>query len=168
MRVTDIETRATGVERAWAVFVPRAILGFVYVFAGLHKLMDTGATAFGALAAAQPDLARFLPAPLLVLSGTLTPFIELALGVLILAGLWTPSALRCLAVLLVSVTMAWGVAGLLHPVGATAMNTSVVNFYILPRAALLILVLYLPRADDLLSVDALLARPTTDPRSLDA
>jgi hypothetical protein len=39
----------------------------------------------------------------------------------------------------------------------TAMNIMVVNSYILPRAALIIVNLFLPAEDDLLSVDALLS-----------
>ena len=156
---TASEPRASRVERAWAIFVPRTILGFVYLFAGVHKLVDVGAVEFGRIAASQPDASRFLPEVLLLAIGTLTPFVELALGALLLVGLWTRSSLRCLAILLVGITLVWGVAGLLHPVGATAMNIAVVNFYILPRAALLMLVLFQSSEDDLFSVDALRRGP---------
>jgi uncharacterized membrane protein YphA (DoxX/SURF4 family) len=152
--------RTSPLERAWAVFVARSILGLVYVFAGVHKLTDIGASEFGLRASMQPDLLRVFPAALLMIGGTLTPFIELALGVLVLAGFWTRPALRALSVLVVLVAAAWGVQGLFHPVGATAMNIAVVNFYLLPRVGLLVALFLLPREDDLFSLDRLL-RPSS-------
>ena len=148
------DPRPTPLERAAAIAIPRAILGLVYLFAGIHKLTDLGPIAFGGLMA-QSEAARFLPGAMLVAAGTLTPYLELALGALLICGLWTRAVLRVLTLLVILIAMAWGVHGLLHPVGATAMNVSVVNFYILPRAALLILLLFLAREDDRLSVDAL-------------
>ena len=157
--LAQADARTSTLERAWAVFVARSILGLVYVFAGVHKLSDIGASEFGLRASMQPDLLRVFPASVLTIAGMLTPFIELALGVLVLAGFWTRQALRALAVLVVLVAAAWGVQGLFHPVGATAMNISVVNFYLLPRVGLLVVLFLLPREDDLFSLDRLL-RPS--------
>ena len=143
-------------QRACAILLPRAILGLVYLFAGIHKLTDVGAVEFGQRMAALSDAARFLPGSVLVAVGAATPFLELALGLLLLIGLWTRPALKVLAVLVVFIAAAYGVDGLLHPVGATAMNVGVVNAFVLPRAALLFVTLLLPAEDDLLSVDALI------------
>jgi uncharacterized membrane protein YphA (DoxX/SURF4 family) len=164
--VAYAEARTPALERAWAVFVVRSILGLVYVFAGMHKLADVGATEFGLRASVQPDLLRVIPASVLMIGGTLTPFIELALGVLVLAGLWTREALRALAVLVVLVAAAWGVQGVFHPVGATAMNTTVVNFYLLPRIGLLVVLFLLPREDDLFSLDRLFRPSSSSVRAI--
>ncbi len=147
---------AQAAQRACAILLPRAILGLVYLFAGIHKLTDVGAVEFGQRMAALSDAARFLPGGVLLAVGAVTPFLELALGLLLLVGLWTRPALRALALLVVFMAAAYGVDGLLHPVGATAMNVGVVNTFILPRAALLFVTLLLPAEDDLLSVDALM------------
>lgn len=146
-----------GFETAWAVFVPRTILGFVYLFAGIHKIVNVGPLAYGQ-ALAITDGARFFPAALLTGVGTLVPFMEIALGVLVLVGLWTRPALHALAVLLCLIAAGYGVSGLLHPMGATAMNITIVNTFILPRAALIIVTLLIPAHADALSVDRLLGR----------
>jgi uncharacterized membrane protein YphA (DoxX/SURF4 family) len=145
-------TPSTRAELAWAVFVPRTILGLVYVFAGIHKLVDVGPFAYGQ-AMAMSDGARFLPSALLMSVGTIVPFMEVALGVLVLVGLWTRPALRALAALICLIAAGYGVNGLLHPMGATAMNITIVNTFIMPRAALIIVTLLLPAEADWLSVD---------------
>ena len=155
--MTVKEARPTALERACAIAIPRAMLGLVYLFAGVHKLTDGGFAEYGRQFA-QSEAARFMPGALLLAAGAATPFLELSLGALLLVGLWTRPALRLLAVLIILIAMSYGIHGLLHPVGATAMNVSVVNFYILPRAALLMLVFFLPRDDDWATLDAYLNR----------
>jgi hypothetical protein len=118
-------------EWAAAIFLVRSMLGFVYLFAGVQRL---------------PNGRPFDYA---------VAVLEIGLGALVLAGFWTRQALRCLALLIVGITIWYGVHGLLNPMGVTAMNAVVVNFYILPRAALIIVNLLMPAEDDLLSVDAL-------------
>lgn len=124
-------TRA--IEWAAAIFLTRTMLGFVYLFAGVHRL-TAGTDLFGYATSA----------------------VEIVLGALLLVGLWSRVALRCLAVIIVGITVWYGVDGLRDPMGPTAMNITIVNFYILPRAALMIVNLFLPAEDDLLSLDALL------------
>ena len=113
-------------DRAAAVFLTRTMTGFVYLFEGLH-------------------------APVGVL-----PIVHIVLGTLVLAGFRTRFALRCLGALIVLTAVWYGVDGLRHPMGPTAMDISVVNFYILPRAALVMITLWLPREDDLISIDAVI------------
>jgi len=144
-------------ERAAAIFLTRTTLGFVYFFAGVHTLAEPGVSEF-ARRMATSQTWQFVPDAILIAVGAMTPFVELGLGTVLLLGLWTRPALRCLAVLIVCVTVAYGVAGLVRPMGPTAMDIRVVNFYILPRAALLIITLFLSADDDLLSLDALLRR----------
>ena len=71
--------RPTAAELAWAVFIPRTILGFVYLFAGVHKIVNVGPLAYGQ-AMAMTDGARFLPAALRTAVGPLVPFMGVALG----------------------------------------------------------------------------------------
>jgi hypothetical protein len=47
----------------------------------------------------------------------------------------------------------------MQPRGPTAMDIPVVNFYILPRAALVMLNVFLSVEDDRLSIDGLLRKP---------
>ena len=122
----------TPIERATAIFLTRTMLGFVYLFAGVQRLGSGGLFEYA------------------------TSFVEILLGTLVLVGLRSRVALRCLAAIIVGVTIWYGVDGLRNPMGATAMNVMVVNFYILPRAALIIVTLFLPPEDDLLSVDAVI------------
>jgi hypothetical protein len=76
----------TPLERAAAIFLTRTMLGFVYLFAGVHKLLDPGAVEFGRQWAVL-QASQLLPGALLMAVGTLTPFIELVLGGLLLMGL---------------------------------------------------------------------------------
>lgn len=130
-----MNAHATRLERAAAIFLTRTMIGFVYLFAGVHKLLDPG----------DLEVWRLVGA-----------VVEVLLGALVLVGFRSRPALRCLAILIVVITVAYGVDGLLHPMGPTAMDITVVNFYILPRAALVIVTLLLPADDDLLSLDALI------------
>ena len=140
---------------AVAVFVPRTILGFVYLFAGIHKIVNVGTLEYGQ-AMATTDGARFLPAAVLTGVGTVVPFMEIALGVLVLIGLWSRPALRVLALLICAIAAGYGISGLLHPVGATAMNITIVNTFIMPRVALIVATLLLPAEADWFSVDGLI------------
>ncbi len=144
--------RATGAERALAIFLPRVMLGLVYLFAGLHKLADVGPTAYGQVVA-MSDAARFFPASLLIAVGFVIPFVELALGMLLLLGWRTRPTLRIMAALVVLIAAGYGVAGLLHPMGATAMGSGAMNTFILPRAALVVATLMQSAEDDWLSLD---------------
>ena len=130
-------TTTTPLERAVAIVLTRTMLGFVYLFAGVQRLA-AGMDAFGYATSA----------------------VEIVFGGLLLVGFRSRLALRCLAVLIVGITVYYGVHGLRNPIGATAMNVTIVNFYILPRAALIIVNLFLPAEDDLLSLDGLLAGRT--------
>ena len=121
----------TPLERAAAILLTRTMLGFVYFFAGVQRL-SAGTDMFGSV----------------------TSVVEIAAGALLLLGRWSRPVLRGLAVLIVGVTIYYGIHGLQNPIGATAMNVAIVNAYILPRAALIIVNLWLPAADDVLSLDA--------------
>ena len=124
-------TLPRSVERAAAIFLTRTMLGFVYLFAGIQRFAAGGGLAYAG-------------------------WIEIAVGGLLLLGLWSRPVLRLLAVALVAYTMWLGIEGLGAPgtLGATSMDIRIVNFYVLPRAFLVIVTLLIPATDDLFSVDA--------------
>jgi uncharacterized membrane protein YphA (DoxX/SURF4 family) len=144
-------------DRVAVLFVPRALLGLIYLYAGIHKLTDVGMMEF-AHRAATSDFSRFLPTFLIVPAAAVTPVMELVVGVLLCLGLKVRPCLRFLAVLIVCIAAAWGVGGLLHPRGVTAMDIDVVNLYIAPRAVLIVILLLLQRDDDVLAFDYFLFR----------
>ena len=147
---------ATSLERAAAVFLTRSMLGFVYLFAGVHKLVEPGAADFAQGVATLAARFPSIPSGVFSLGGALTAPLEILLGGLVLLGLWTRPTLRCLAILIVAVTIAHGIDGLLQIHSrTTAMDIRVVNLYILPRAALLMVTLFQRREDDLFSIDGL-------------
>jgi hypothetical protein len=121
-------------ERAAAVFLTRTMIGFVYFFSGIHRLGQGTATGYGIAA------------------------LEIILGALLLVGFWARPVLRVLAVMVVGVTIWYGVQGLSRPgtLGPTSMDINIVNFYILPRAVLIIITLFIPAEDDVLSLDAVI------------
>ena len=132
-------TLSTSVERASAIFLTRTMLGFVYFFAGAQRLGSAGGSMYAAA------------------------WLEIGVGALLLVGLWSRPLLRLLAVALVAYTLWVGAQGLAAPpgtLGATGMDIRIVNFYILPRAILVIVTLLLPAADDVFSLDAVLVRRT--------
>jgi hypothetical protein len=121
-------------ERAAAVFLTRTMIGFVYLFSGIQRLGQGGASDDGLAA------------------------LEIMSGALLLVGFWTRPVLRVLAVMVVGVTIWYGVQGLSRPgaLGPTSMDINIVDFYILPRAALIIINLFIPAEDDVLSLDAVI------------
>ena len=121
-------------ERPAAVFLTRTMIGFVYFFSGIQRLGKGGATGY-AIAA-----------------------LEIILGALLLVGFLARPVLRVLAVMIVGATVWYGVQGLSRPgtLGPTSMDINIVDFYILPRAALIIITLFIPAEDDVLSLDAVI------------
>ena len=84
--------------------------------------------------------------------------LEIMLGALLLVGFRARPVLRVLAVMIVGVTIWYGVQGLSRPgtLGPTSMDINIVDFYILPRAVLIIINLFIPAEDDVLSLDAVI------------
>jgi uncharacterized membrane protein YphA (DoxX/SURF4 family) len=94
-----------------------------------------------------PYADTFLPAWSLWLTGTLVPVVELLAGALALVGFKTRPALVALGGVLVLVTFGHLLKQPLYPF----------HEHVIPRLALLVVVMLLPREDDTLSVDARLA-----------
>ena len=135
-------------DRAWAVFIARAILGIVFFIAGVHKVFTVGAVEHARILFVEPYANTYLPVWALWTTGTIVPFMELVAGALVLLGLFTRPALLVLGGILVFVMFGHLVLSPLF----------VANSFILPRAGLTLFVLLMPRELDVFSADALLRR----------
>jgi uncharacterized membrane protein YphA (DoxX/SURF4 family) len=133
------------VNRAWALLFARLILGLIFFMAGVMKVFQLGPLEH-ARKYFLPFNDTFLPTWSLWAVGVTIPFIELIAGALVIVGLRTRDALIALGCVLVVVTF----GHLLHD--------ALYNFsgHVIPRLALLLFVLCLPREDDRFSLDNLL------------
>jgi len=144
------------IRRALAVLFARVVLGLIFFQAGVWKVFVL--TPVGhAKRFFLPFADTFLPLWSLWAMGVTIPFAELIGGFLVLVGLFTTAGLSMLGAVLCVVTF----GHLLHePLYAF-------HEHVIPRLALTLLVLALPRAWDRFSVDAWrarrgMARPSAD------
>ena len=130
-------------RRALAVLFARVVLGLIFFQAGIYKVFVQ--TPVGhAKQWFLPFSDTFLPVWSLWAMGVTIPFVELVGGFLVLVGLFTTTGLSMLGAVLCVVTF----GHLLHePLYA-------LHEHVIPRLALTVLVLALPRAWDRSSVDA--------------
>jgi len=136
---------ATNFNRAWALLFARLVLGLIFFMAGVMKVFQLGPLEH-ARKYFLPFSDTFLPVWSLWAVGVTIPFVELIAGALVIVGLRTRDALIALGCVLVVVTF----GHLLHD--------ALFNFsgHVIPRLALLLFVLCLPREDDRFSLDHLL------------
>ena len=130
-------------DRAWAVFTARSILGIVFFIGGFYKTFMWGPLEHARSLFIVPYAQTFLPTWSLWATGASVPVVEFIAGGLVLVGLWTRPSLWVLSAILVMVTFGHL---LLQP------STSI-NPFILPRSALLLVVLLMPREADRFSLD---------------
>ena len=95
-----------------------------------------------------PFADTFLPIWSLWATGTVIPFVELVAGAMLIIGLKTRLALISLGFVLITVTFGHLLKEPLYPF----------HEHVIPRLALLVFVLVMPKDDDLISVDYLLSR----------
>ena len=138
-------TKDTSSGLAWALFFARAVLGLIFLMAGLYKVFVMGPVAH-VEKWFLPYSDTFLPVWSLWAVGVTIPFVELLGGGLVLVGLWRRPALVALGCVLVVVTF-----GHLLKEPLYAFHEHVV-----PRLALLLFVLALPPEADRFSLDGLL------------
>jgi len=145
---TDAPPAAPGrLDRAWAIALARLVLGLIFFMAGVHKVFVQGPLEH-ARKWFLPFSDTFLPVWSLWAVGTAIPFVELAAGGLLLIGLRVREALLALGGVLVVVTF----GHLLHD------SLYAFHEHVIPRLALLVFVLAMPRGDDRFTVDHLLQR----------
>ncbi|HXG92336.1 MAG TPA: MauE/DoxX family redox-associated membrane protein [Blastocatellia bacterium] len=139
---------AGGINRAWAILFARGVLGFIFFMAGVYKVFHMGPLGHARRLFVEPYADTFLPAWSLWAMGTVIPIVELLAGALVLIGLRVRDALVALGLVLVVVTF-----GHLLKQPLYEFHT-----HVIPRLALLLFIMMLPREDDIFSIDYLLRR----------
>jgi len=134
-------------DRAWAILFARLVLGFIFFLAGVYKVFELGPLGH-ARKWFLPFSDTFLPVWSLWAVGVVIPFVELVAGGLLLVGWRIREALLGLGAVLVVVTFGHLLHEPLYPF----------HEHVIPRLALLVFVLAMPRGDDRWSVDDLLRR----------
>ena len=132
--------------KAWAIFFARAVVGLIFFMAGVWKVFQLGPIGH-VRRYFLPFQDTFLPTWSLWAVGFAIPFVELIAGALVILGLLTRPALISLGFVLVIVTF-----GHLLDQPLYALHE-----HVIPRLALVLLVLLLPREWDRYSIDNLMA-----------
>src|ERR1043165_1209555 len=134
-------------NRAWALLFARLVLGLIFFMAGVMKVFQLGPLEH-ARKYFLPFSDTFLPVWSLWATGVVIPFVELLAGGLLILGLQIRAALLSLGFVLVIVTF-----GHLLKEPLYEFHT-----HVIPRLALLLFILLLPRKDDWFSLDYYVAR----------
>jgi uncharacterized membrane protein YphA (DoxX/SURF4 family) len=135
-------------DRAWAILFARLVLGLIFGMAGWGKLFQMGATQHARQLFVDPYSTTWIPVWLLWALGLAIPYIEFAAGWLLFAGFLVRPALLALGAILVTVTYGHLLKDFLYEF----------HTHVIPRLALLLFLLVMPRGEDVLSLDHLLRR----------
>jgi uncharacterized membrane protein YphA (DoxX/SURF4 family) len=130
-------------NRSWALLFARGVLGLIFLMAGIHKVFQMGVLEHARKLFVEPYAGTFLPAWSLWVTGAAIPIVEFLAGALVILGWQIREALVALGFVLVIVTFGHL---LLEPFYEF-------HSHVIPRLALLLFVLMLPREDDRLSID---------------
>src|ERR1051325_2326058 len=147
MSQSDLVQPTTNFDRAWAILFARLALGLIFFIAGVMKVYQLGPLNH-ARKYFLPFADTFLPVWSLWGMGVVIPFVELIAGAMIILGLRVRESLVALGFVLAIVTF----GHLLHE------PLYEFHTHVIPRLALLLFVLLLPREDDRFSVDYLLTK----------
>ena len=139
--------RDNSTNRSWALLFARLVLGLIFFMAGVFKVFQLGPLEH-ARKYFLPFADTFLPVWSLWATGVTIPFVELIAGALVILGLRTREAFVALGFVLAVVTF-----GHLLKEPLYEFHT-----HVIPRLALLLFVLLLPREDDRFSIDRLLMK----------
>ena len=144
----DDSTRVlTNVDRAWAILFAWLVLGLIFFMAGVMKVFQLGPLNH-ARKYFLPFADTFLPVWSLWAMGVIIPFVELIAGAMVILGLRVREALVALGFVLAVVTF-----GHLLKEPLYEFHT-----HVIPRLALLLFILLLPRSNDYFSLDYLVWR----------
>ena len=135
-------------NRGLALLLARAVLGLIFFMAGMYKVFQMGPLEHARKLFVEPYSDTFLPISVLWAVGTIIPIVELVAGAFIIIGFQTRCALVLLGCVLVIVTF-----GHLLKEPLYEFHT-----HVIPRLALLLFILILPREHDCFSVDYFLMR----------
>jgi uncharacterized membrane protein YphA (DoxX/SURF4 family) len=147
--MSPAEPRPAISDRAWAIVLARLVLGLIFFMAGCYKVFEQGPLEH-ARQWFLPYRETFLPVWSLWAVGTAIPFVELGAGGLLLLGWRVREALIALGGVIVIVTFGHLLKDPLYPF----------HEHVIPRLALLLFVLAMPRTDDRFSIDHLVRRRT--------
>ena len=125
-------------------FLLRVILGILFLFQGIDKVFKVGIYKVTDTFQFELGAIKF-PRWFLFISAFYTSYVELIGGILLIAGLFKTYALYLLGLDLILVTIAFSIISPLWDMK-----------FILPRLALLSILLYLPPKWDYFSLDSLL------------
>ena len=134
-------------DRAWAILFARLVLGLIFFMAGVMKVFQLGPLNH-ARKYFLPFADTFLPVWSLWATGVVIPFVELIAGAMVILGLRLRAALVALGFVLAIVTF----GHLLHD-ALYEFHT-----HVIPRLALLLFILLLPREHDRFSLDHFLLK----------
>ncbi|MEP6847589.1 MAG: DoxX family protein [Acidobacteriota bacterium] len=150
--------RSNDTNKAWAILFARLVLGLIFFMAGEWKVFQLGPVEHVKMFFL-PYSDTFLPVWSLWVMGFTIPFVELIAGGLVIIGLRTRDALVALGFVLAVVTF-----GHLLKEPLYEFHT-----HVIPRLALLLFVLLMPREADRFSLDHLLGgRIRTQSAELDS
>ena len=130
---------------AWAILFARLVLGLIFFMAGVHKVFTLG-PAGHVRKWFLPYRDTFLPVWSLWAAGLAIPFVELLAGAALLVGWRIRGALLSLGTVLVVVTFGHLLKEPLYPF----------HEHVIPRLALLLFLLVMPREDDRYSLNRVL------------
>jgi uncharacterized membrane protein YphA (DoxX/SURF4 family) len=132
---------------ATALFLARAVLGLIFLMAGIYKVFSLGPVGH-VRRFFLPYQDTFLPTWSLWAVGFVIPFIELGAGALVFVGWLRTEAYLALGAVLVVVTFGHLLRDPLYAF----------HEHVIPRLALLLLLLLMPPQADRFSIDELLHR----------
>jgi putative oxidoreductase len=137
----------SNIDRAWALLFARLVLGLIFFMAGVMKVFQLGPLNH-ARKYFLPFADTFLPVWSLWATGVVIPFVELIAGAMVILGLRVREALVALGFVLAVVTFGHLLRDALYEF----------HTHVIPRLALVLFILLLPRSEDRFSLDYLVAR----------
>ena len=147
MSQRDLAMANPNIDRAWALLFARLVLGLIFFMAGVMKVFQLGPLNH-ARRYFLPFADTFLPVWSLWATGVVIPFVELIAGAMVILGLRVREALVALGFVLAVVTFGHLLRDALYEF----------HTHVIPRLALVLFILLLPRSDDRFSLDYLAAR----------
>ena len=145
MSQSDLSTPTANIDRAWALVFARLVLGLIFFMAGVMKVFQLGPLNH-ARKYFLPFADTFLPVWSLWGMGVVIPFVELIAGAMVILGLRVREALVALGFVLAVVTFGHLLREPLYEF----------HTHVIPRLALVLFILVLPRGDDRFSLDSII------------
>ncbi|MCZ6670722.1 MAG: DoxX family membrane protein [Acidobacteria bacterium] len=130
-------------SRGWARLFCRMILGLIFFMAGWYKCFQMTPIGHATRFFTGPYADSWIPHWLLLAIGVAIPIVELAAGILLIAGWRTRDALIAVGAILILVTYG-------HLLKEALFS---ITGHIFPRTILMVLVFILPGSEDRLALD---------------